>query len=198
MGKPTASVQPVPKQQEEPVSPEPSLPEVTKESDRLLNGLTNSQDITSVTKPSAVSLLGQGCLPNGDMDSAKSDNLKGKTDSVSQRLKEATGSSSQSVLKLTMPCPAGSVSKNVVINKVHPSTATKVLSSTQGKVLVNSSQNKSVTNSTSILSPRVSVTAGSKVMAPGKVTMVSGTSCSSGSKVITVSTPISGECCVWL
>ena len=191
-GKPTASVTPVIKQ-EEPSSPDIICSDGSKDSERLLNGLTpSSQELNN--KTSAVSLLSQASLPNGDMDS-KVDHLTNKPDCSTARHKETAGSSPPSVLRLTVPCPAGTggQTRNVVLNKVHPSAATKVLtaSSQGGKVLVNTTQNKTVlpSNTASILSPRSSTAA--------KVTVISGTSCTATSKLLSTVTHGQGKASEW-
>ncbi len=221
-GKPTASVPPTMKQDRPltPVSSASStssassLPaEHTKQSSQdsdknTINGTLGSPTQESVPNgPVAttsnlksngpVSLLNQSThMPNGDLertgDQAKSRSESSSVTASTQRLKGVDTNTGQSVVKLTVPCTSSgshtSQSKSIVIssvNKTNSTSGSKVFTAPTGKVLV-STKNISPSNTTSILSPRVISTSSSKV------SMVSGSSVASGSKVITVTTPTQG------
>ena len=154
-----------------------------------------------------VSLLQPGtstpCTSNGDVEVLKaSDLLKASSHKV-----VSTGPG-QSVVKLTVPCTSsatGSQSRNIVISTVNKATGalgTKVVSATPaqaGKVFVGT-QSKNITGSntpTSILNPRVTLTPTTKVtgtptQAKAKMA-VTGSVGSTGTKVITVTTPAQGK-----
>lgn len=168
--------------------------------------VSHSATTASVTcKPNGpVSLLqpsGSACTSNGDMDTLKSPDL---IKSCSGHKVVSTGPG-QSVVKLTVPCTSGATgtaqSRNIVISTVNKTTGavgSKVVAATPtqgGKMVVNTPSGKSLqsSSSTSILSPRVASAGKVSATTGGKVTVVSGTQNSTGSKVITVTTPGQGR-----